>query len=121
MPPFHKYDDGIGAGVFGVLSVIVVADLTQGTGRYNLVLGAIATAQGIGASLSNLVSGYMVNARGFNAEFLFLAAVATLALIIYGLMMPETKELQELSSTTVMNGRRGKTRFGSPWTTLHKR
>ncbi len=88
--------DGIGAGIFGVLSVIVIADLTQGTGRYNLVLGAIATAQGIGASLSNLVSGYIVNDWGYNAGFLFLAAVAALALAIYGIVMPETKGLQQI-------------------------
>jgi MFS family permease len=93
--------DGIGAGIFGVLSVIVVADLTQGTGRYNLVLGAIATAQGVGASLSNLVSGYVVNAWGYNAGFLFLGSVAALALTVYGLMMPETKGLQEFSSASV--------------------
>ena len=93
--------DGIGAGIFGVLSVIVVADLTQGTGRYNLVLGAIATAQGIGASLSNLVSGYVVNAWGYNVGFLFLACVAAVALTIYGFMMPETKEHQDLSSASL--------------------
>ena len=27
--------DGIGAGIFGVVSVLVVADLTKGTGRFN--------------------------------------------------------------------------------------
>jgi MFS family permease len=87
--------DGIGAGIFGVLSVVVVADLTKGTGRYNLVLGAMATALGIGASLSDVVSGYIVNAWGFNTGFLFLASVAALALTIFGLMMPETKGLEQ--------------------------
>ena len=87
--------DGIGAGIFGVLSVVVVADLTRGTGRYNLVLGAMATALGIGASLSNVVSGYIVNTWGFNIGFLFLASVAALALTIFGLMMPETKGLEQ--------------------------
>lgn len=98
--------DGIGAGVFGVLSVIVIADLTQGTGRYNLVLGAIATAQSIGASLSNLVSGYVVNLWGYNAGFLFLAAMATSALLIFGFMMPETKELQDRSSASIIEDRK---------------
>ncbi len=87
--------DGIGAGIFGVLSVVVIADLTRGTGRYNLVLGAMATATGIGASLSDVVSGYIVNAWGFNTGFLFLASVAALALTIFGLMMPETKGLEQ--------------------------
>ena len=31
--------DGIGAGIFGVVSVLVVADLTKGTGRFNLTQG----------------------------------------------------------------------------------
>ena len=91
--------DGIGAGIFGVLSVIVVADLTQGTGRYNLTLGAIATAQGIGASLSNLVSGYIVNAWGFNAGFLFLAIIAGLAFIVYFLLVPETRRSPQVQSS----------------------
>ena len=93
--------DGIGAGIFGVLSVVVVADLTQGTGRYNLVLGAIATAHSIGASLSNVVSGYIVHAWGFSAGFLFLASVAALAFAIFGWMMPETKRLQPISAASL--------------------
>jgi predicted MFS family arabinose efflux permease len=49
--------DGVGAGIFGVVSVLVIADLTQGTGRFNLTLGAIGTAVGIGASLSQVIAG----------------------------------------------------------------
>src|SRR5262249_9171385 len=52
--------DGLGAGIFGVLSVLVVADLTRGTGRFNITNGAISTATGIGAALSNALSGVMV-------------------------------------------------------------
>jgi len=44
--------DGVGAGIFGVLTPLIVADLMRGTGRYNLALGIVATVQGIGASLS---------------------------------------------------------------------
>ena len=31
--------DGIGAGMFGVISVLIVADLTKGTGRFNVTQG----------------------------------------------------------------------------------
>ena len=55
----------------------------------------MATALSLGSSLSNVVSGYIVNAWGFNIGFLFLASVAALALIIFGLMMPETKGLEQ--------------------------
>jgi Sugar phosphate permease len=84
--------DGIGAGIFGVLWVTVVADLTKGTGRYNVTLGAIATAQSIGAALSNLAAGYIVQVGGYQAGFISLAGIATLALILFYWAMPETKD-----------------------------
>src|SRR6202050_2043345 len=71
--------DGVGAGIFGVVSVLVIADLTRGTGRFNLTLGAITTAVGIGASLSQVIAGVIVPHDGFHAGFLFLAAVAEAA------------------------------------------
>jgi MFS family permease len=83
--------DGVGAAIFGVLSVLVVADLTKGTGHFNLTQGAIATATGIGASLSMLLAGLIVEHGGYQAAFLSLAAVATVALAIFWTLMPETK------------------------------
>lgn len=84
--------DGIGAGIFGVVAVLVVADLTKGTGRFNVTQGAIATAVGIGASSSNLVAGYVVAAAGYNAAFLMLAGIAAVALTLFYFAMPETKQ-----------------------------
>src|ERR1700683_3205532 len=71
--------DGVGAGIFGVVSVLVLADLTQGSGRFNLTLGAIATAVGIGAALSQAIAGAIVHHSSFNTGFLFLAAIAAAA------------------------------------------
>lgn len=83
--------DGIGAGIFGVVGVLVIADLTRGTGRFNLLQGALATATGIGASLSNLMTGYVVKAGGYDAGFVVLSAIAAAALGFFGLAMPETR------------------------------
>ena len=83
--------DGVGAGIFGVVSVLVIADLTRGTGRFNLTLGAISTAVGIGASLSQVIAGSIVHHFGSNAGFLFLAAVALAAFGILYFFMPETR------------------------------
>ena len=82
--------DGVGAGVFGALSPLVVADLMRGTGRYNLALGAIATVNGIGASVSGLVTGEMVDHFGYTVTFLALAVVAAVALTVLAIAMPET-------------------------------
>ncbi len=82
--------DGIGAGIFGVVSVLVVADLTKGTGRFNLAQGAIATATGIGAGMSNLLTGFVVKAAGFDAGFMALAALAGAGTLFFAMAMPET-------------------------------
>jgi MFS family permease len=84
--------DGIGAGIFGVVSVLVIADLTRGTGRFNLTLGAIATAVGIGAALSQTIAGSIVHHFSDRAGFLFLATVAAAAFAILWLFMPETRD-----------------------------
>lgn len=83
--------DGVGVGVFGVLSVLVVADLTRGTGRFNFTQGAILTATGVSWSLSMLLAGFIVKYAGYQAAFLSLAAVAAVALLIFWTLMPETK------------------------------
>ncbi|MGD0568096.1 MAG: MFS transporter [Candidatus Sulfotelmatobacter sp.] len=91
--------DGVGAGIFGVVSVLVIADLTQGSGRFNLTLGAISTAVGIGASLSQVIAGSIVHHFGSNAGFLFLAAIAAAAFGILYSFMPETRDQRFLTPT----------------------
>src|SRR6266403_2038425 len=83
--------DGVGAGIFGALFFIVIADLTKGTGRYNLALGVSGACWGLGAALSNGVAGFIVNAFGFSAAFLFLSACALAAVFLFWLGVPETR------------------------------
>jgi MFS family permease len=82
--------DGVGNGLFATLAGIVVADLVRGTGSYNLALGLVATAQGVGACLSNVVAGSIVVVAGYNAAFVALAGVAAFALWLLAAFMPET-------------------------------
>ncbi|MDQ8698366.1 MFS transporter [Hyphomicrobium sp. LHD-15] len=84
--------DGVGAGIFGALFPIVVADLTRGTGHFNVSLGAIGTATGIGAALSTSFAGLIVVNAGYDAAFLALAFVAALGLAVYAVAMPETRD-----------------------------
>ncbi len=91
--------DGIAGGIFGVVSLIMIADLMRGTGRFNLAQGAIGTATGIGASLSVLISGFIVARAGYNAAFLTLAAVALVALGVFWFFVPETGEAKDEAVT----------------------
>lgn len=83
--------DGIGAGIFGVIGVVIISDIAKETGRFNFSLGFMALSQGIGASLSNFMSGYVVNNFGFNIGFLTLACIAIAGLCFFWIFMPETK------------------------------
>jgi MFS family permease len=86
--------DGVGAAIFGIVSVLVIADLTKGTGQFNITQGAIATAVGTGASLSQVIAGNIAHHLGNNAVFLFLASVAVAAFLILFFFMPETRDKQ---------------------------
>jgi MFS family permease len=76
--------DGIGAGIFGAIFPVIVADLMRHTGRFNVAQGAIITAQGTGAALSTALAGIVVVKAGYNWAFLTLGAVAAFgALVCY--------------------------------------
>jgi MFS family permease len=84
--------DGVGAGIYGALTPLVIADVMRGTGRYNLAQGAVATTMGIGASVSALFAGEMVDHFGYSASFLALGAAAAVAFVVFVGFMPETRE-----------------------------
>ncbi|RVT97600.1 MFS transporter [Rhodovarius crocodyli] len=83
--------DGVGAGIFGALFPVVVADLTRGTGRFNVSQGAVATAQGVGAALSASLAGWVIVGAGYSAAFMVLGGIAAIGFLGYLLLMPETR------------------------------
>jgi MFS family permease len=83
--------DGVGAGIFGAITPLVIADLMRGTGRFNVAQGAVATVQGIGAASSGLVAGVIVDHFGYDAAFLSAASTASIAFITLLVAMKETK------------------------------
>ncbi len=82
--------DGVANAIFGVVSILVIADRTRGTGRFNLASGSLATMVGIGAALSTTVGGQLIQHAGFRASFLGLAAIAAVAFTGLWLAVPET-------------------------------
>ena len=87
--------DGVTAAVFSVMVPLVVADLTRGTGRFNLGQGIVGTFVGIGASLSATLAGYISDHFGSASAFLGLAAIALVGLALVWLLMPETRAAEE--------------------------
>ena len=88
--------DGVTAAVFSVMVPLVVADLTRGTGHFNLGQGIVGTFIGIGASLSATLAGYISDHFGSPSAFAGLGAIALLGLTVAWFLMPETREAPEV-------------------------
>src|SRR3989441_12365725 len=97
--------DGVGAGISGALTPLVLADLMRGTGRYNVAQGAVATVQGIGASVSGLVAGEIVDHFGYSAAFVTLGIAALVALAAFFFGMPETARRYEARAPLPATGK----------------
>ncbi len=84
--------DGIGAGIFGALFPVVVADLTKGSGRFNVSQGVVSSVFGLGAALSATLAGSIIVWAGYTASFLTLAGIAAAGFVLYLFAMPETQK-----------------------------
>ena len=86
--------DGVTAAMLGVLVPLIIADLTRGTGRFNLAQGVVGTMTGIGAAASATVGGYLTDYFSSQVAFLGLGAIAALCLATAIVLMPETKPVE---------------------------
>lgn len=75
--------DGIGAGLLGILTPVAVERLLAGTGRFNVGFAAVMTVQGIGASTSNVVAGWLVAQGGYGLSHFVGAGIALIALAVF--------------------------------------
>ncbi|EWY42452.1 MFS transporter [Skermanella stibiiresistens SB22] len=98
--------DGVGAGIYGALFAVIVADLTRGTGRFNVSQGAVATAQGLGGAVSATLAGFIIVNASYDAAFLTLAAIGGAGFVLYAVAMPETKAYKPSTTARVNEVRR---------------
>jgi len=82
--------DGVGAGLLGVAVPGLVARILDGTGHVNAGLGAVMTMQGVGASLSPALAGFVAGKLGYSASFVVLGGIAACALLLWMLARPIT-------------------------------
>jgi MFS family permease len=80
--------DGIGAGLQSVAVPGLVARVLNGTGRVNIGQGAVMTVQGLGASLSPAIGGWIAQEIGYPSTFLLLGALALVSITLWCLYSP---------------------------------
>jgi MFS family permease len=83
--------DGVSGAIITVLTVLVITDLTVGTGRFNLARGFAGAMSGLAASLSTLATGYLFQGFGPVTGFLIISAIAGLATALLWLFVAESK------------------------------
>jgi MFS family permease len=87
---------GISAAAVTVLTILVITDLTTGTGRFNLVRGFIGTLIAVAASISTATTGLLFEVLGNWGGFLILAAASAIATASLWAAMPETRPAKYL-------------------------
>jgi MFS family permease len=83
--------DGVSGAIITVLTVLVISDLTAGTGRFNLARGFVGAMLGVAASISTLGTGYLFQFSGPVTAFLTVSAAAGAAALLIWIFVSETK------------------------------
>ncbi len=87
--------DGLTAAVLGVMVPLVIADVTRGTGHFNLAQGIIGTTTGLGAAASATVAGYLTQYVNSQFAFFGLAVIGMASVMVAWALMPETRPAPE--------------------------
>jgi MFS family permease len=74
-----QFLDGISGAVIGVLTLLLIADITAGSGRFNLARGMVATMSSIAASFSTTAFGFLIERFGDRIGFLAMGMAAAAA------------------------------------------
>jgi MFS family permease len=83
--------DGITGALVTVLTLVVITDLTKGTGRFNLAQGVFGMLTGLSAAIGAGVFGFVAHRFGDTAALLSMAAGIAAGMALLWLYLPETK------------------------------
>ena len=85
--------DGVGAGVFGTMYILVTSDISGGTGRFSLTLGLTSAAMSIGGTISGYLGEALAEDLGYQKAFFILMFMSLVPAMLYFFCMPETLAL----------------------------
>ncbi len=83
--------DGVSGAVVGVLTQLIITDVTTGSGRFNLARGMVGTFSSLAASASTALGGILIQHFGASPGFLAMTAASAAATLVVWRLLPETK------------------------------
>jgi hypothetical protein len=83
--------DGLNSSIINVMTILVIADLTAGTGRFNFARGFVGAVLGIAASISTLATGFLFQGVSSWVGFVIVAGIGGAAVILTWALFSETK------------------------------
>jgi MFS family permease len=83
--------DGVAAACFGVLVPLVTSDVAARSGHFNLALGFVGFAIGIGGTFGTPLAGFLADRFGDPVAFASLAAIGLAVTMLVLSAMPETR------------------------------
>lgn len=86
--------DGVGAGTFGTMYILVTSDISGGTGRFGLTLGLTTAAMSIGGTVSGYLGQALAEDYGYLRAFWILCGMSIIPAALYFFCMPETLATQ---------------------------
>jgi MFS family permease len=97
--------DGVSAAVIGIMLPLLAADLTRHTGFLNLAIGSFGLAAGLGATVSTVVAGWLVDQAGVTATLFALAAAGAAGFALVWAIIPETRPALARDPVAAVPGR----------------
>ncbi len=91
--------DGVGAGVFGTMYILVTSDIAAGTGRFSLTLGVTSAAMSIGGTVSGYLGQALAQDLGYQTAFMMLCILSLVPALAYTILMPETLAMENVDSS----------------------
>ena len=82
--------DGVGAGTFGTMYILVTSDISGGTGRFGMTLGLTTAAMSIGGTVSGYLGQALAEDYGYLNAFWILCFMSIVPVALYFFCMPET-------------------------------
>jgi MFS family permease len=92
--------DGLAAASFGVMVPLVTSDVAGRSGHFNLSLGLIGLAIGIGSTLGTPLAGWIADDYGRATAFAGLALIGSLAFFLVWGAMPETRPAEAAAAAS---------------------